>query len=56
MEIKQQKDAYFADLARRSQERAQAAEVELTFTVIPEPSSVCLIVAGIGLMMRRRNG
>jgi len=35
MEIKQQKDAYFADLARRSQERAQAAEVELTFTVIP---------------------
>jgi len=29
---------------------------QLTFTVIPEPSSVCLIVAGIGLMMRRRNG
>jgi len=35
VEVKQQKDAYFAELERRSQKYAQAAEVELTFTVIP---------------------
>jgi len=34
-EVKQQKDAYFADLERQCKKRANASEVDLQFTVIP---------------------
>jgi len=34
-EVKRQKDAYFADLELQCRERANASEVEMTFTVIP---------------------
>ncbi len=34
-EVKRQKDAYFADLERQCRARADASEVEITFTVIP---------------------